>query len=295
MKLKLEPGKYIIAVSGGVDSMVLLDVLAQTPGVKLTVAHFDHGIRDDSPEDRKIVQTRAAQLQLPFVYEEGKLGAGASEAAARRARYEFLHKARRASGARAVITAHHQDDLIETMVLNLLRGTGRRGLSSLKSTDIIKRPMLDVTKRQIRAYALAHNIQWREDSTNEDPSYRRNYVRQNLMPKLSIAQRQRLVEIAKKAELSNRHLDILLINYLHSQPKAGQLDRSSFVRLHEKIAKEVMASWLRASGISGYDKKTIDRLVAAGKEGRIGSKVDIMSGNWLKINKNNLALQLGER
>lgn len=295
MKLKLEPGKYVIAVSGGVDSMVLLDVLAQTPEVKLTVAHFDHGIRQDSAEDRKLVQARAKQLKLPFVYEEGKLGPGASEAAARQARYGFLHKTRRASGARAVITAHHQDDLIETMVLNLLRGTGRRGLSSLKSTDIVKRPMLDITKRQIRAYALAHKTQWREDSTNADPSYRRNYVRQNLMSKLSIAQRQRLAEIARSAELSNHHLDILLVNYLHSQPKAGQLDRASFVRLHEKIAREVMASWLRASGIRGYDKKTIDRLVAAGKEGRIGSKVDIMSGNWLKVNKNNLALQLAER
>src|SRR4051794_19867846 len=119
-----KPGSYVVAVSGGVDSMALLHYLQTRPGIKLTVAHFDHGIRDDSPEDRKLAQEVAKSYKLPFVYHEGRLGGEASEATARAARYDFLNKVRRSSQAQAIITAHHQDDLLETAILNMLRGTG---------------------------------------------------------------------------------------------------------------------------------------------------------------------------
>src|ERR1700712_59168 len=101
----LNPGTYILAVSGGVDSMVLLHVLAQQPGLQLVVAHLDHGIRTDSAQDRQLVQKTARRLDVPFVYHEAKLGSDASEAAARQARYQFLRTAQQAAGARAIVTA----------------------------------------------------------------------------------------------------------------------------------------------------------------------------------------------
>lgn len=296
MRINLEPGKYVVAVSGGVDSMVLLHLLIRRhPDLKLAVAHFDHGIRPDSVQDRKLVQAAAKELGLPFVYHEGKLGSDASEAAARQARYDFLHHVRQAGGAKAVITAHHQDDLIETMVLNLLRGTGRKGLCSLKSTDIVKRPLLDKTKRQIRAYALVNKIDWREDSTNTDETYRRNYIRHQLLPKLTVAQRRQLVELARSAHQNNQHLDAALINYLHSQPSSDKLSRISFVRLPHDIAKEVLASWLRAHGIRQFDRKALDRLVVAGKTARTGSRTNVMQNHWLEVQNKHLALTSNER
>src|SRR5215471_4228206 len=96
MKIELEPGKYVVAVSGGVDSMVLLDVLKDVPGLQLVVAHYDHGMRGDSGQDRQLVQEAAAHYGLPFAYEEGKLGVRTSEAAARDARYQFLRRVREA-------------------------------------------------------------------------------------------------------------------------------------------------------------------------------------------------------
>src|SRR5690606_4946866 len=131
--MKLEPGHYVVAVSGGVDSMALLDMVAKQsrPKVSFTVAHFDHGIRDDSHLDRRLVGEVAQRHNLPFVYERGELGAGASEALAREARYAFLRKVQHSTGARGIMTAHHHDDVVETAVLNMLRGTGRKGLSSL--------------------------------------------------------------------------------------------------------------------------------------------------------------------
>src|SRR5438132_889977 len=127
MDIALEPGTYIVAVSGGVDSMVLLDLLRTKPELKLIVAHYDHGMRPNSTADRQLVQAVSKHHGLTFIYDQGKLG-NASEATARRARYDFLHQVREASQARAIITAHHQDDLLETAILNILRGTGRRGL-----------------------------------------------------------------------------------------------------------------------------------------------------------------------
>ncbi|QQS18837.1 hypothetical protein IPL68_02130 [Candidatus Saccharibacteria bacterium] len=87
------------------------------------MAHFDHGIRPDSVEDRKLVQKLAKQYGLPFVYDRAELGAGASEAVAREARYAFLSRVKEAVGADAIITAHHEDDVLETIIINWLRGT----------------------------------------------------------------------------------------------------------------------------------------------------------------------------
>src|SRR5690348_2939142 len=120
-----KPGNYVVAVSGGVDSVVLLDILSKQPGLKLTIAHFDHGIRNDSYKDRQFVEGLAKKYQLLFVYKEGSLGK-ASEAKAREARYEFLRKAQKDSGSQAIITAHHQDDLLETAILNMLRDSSRK-------------------------------------------------------------------------------------------------------------------------------------------------------------------------
>ncbi len=295
MHVTLEPGRYVVAVSGGVDSVVLLDMLSKLPHLKLTIAHFDHGIRDDSADDRRHVEALAKRYHLPFVYHHGKLGKGASEASARSARYTFLHQVRVATGAQAIITAHHQDDLLETAVLNLIRGTGRKGLASLQSTDVIKRPLLHMTKRQLHAYALAKKLEWREDSTNSDEAYLRNYIRRKIMPRFSIAQRKQLLEHIEASRHRNRELEHHLINYLHSQPHVHQLHRGHFVQLPHGVAREVLATWLRGVGIRQFDKKTLERLVIGIKTGNPGTILDIIEGHHLHLSKHYLALQVAER
>lgn len=291
MKIQLDPGKYVVAVSGGVDSVVLLDMLRKLRDVKLIVAHYDHGIRDDSSEDRRFVQQLAREYGLPFAFAEGKLGPGASEEQARRARYEFLHHVRAAAGARAIVMAHHQDDAIETAIINLLRGTGRRGLSALRERDTVTRPLLHATKRQLRAYALAKKLEWREDSTNKDLAYLRNYVRHKLLPRFTIAQRKQLVEIIRSIAETNQYLDAQLINYLHTQPSREVLNRSAFMHLPHKVALEVLASWLRHQGVRNYDRKALERLVVAAKTGKPGTRADVLQGYRLKIGPDSIALE----
>lgn len=295
MKITLAAGRYVVAVSGGVDSVVLLDLLKRQPGMSLTVAHFDHGIRPDSAADRVFVQALADTFELPFVYDTAQLGPGASEALARTARYQFLERVRLSSQARAIVTAHHQDDLLETAVLNLLRGTGRKGLTSLQDRSDLRRPLLGYAKTQLLAYAQAQGLEWHEDETNHDQAYRRNYVRHSLLPRLSDAGRQRWLEVLAAQLTINDELDGLLTNYLHLQSTARRLDRAAFTQLPHDVAKEVLASWLRANGLSNFDRKTLERVVVSAKVGRVGSSVDLNGGSRLLIGVTDLALKHIER
>ena len=300
MKIDLEPGTYVVAVSGGVDSMTLLHMLmqqkskAQSPkskgsGYKFIVAHFDHGIRYDSEQDRKLVQEAAKNYGLRFVYDEGNLG-NVSEAAARKARYEFLHQIRQASQARAIVTAHHQDDLLETAVLNLLRGTGRRGLTSLKSSDVIKRPLIDIPKQELINYAQQNGLIWREDPSNQDLKYIRNYIRHKILPRFSAHQKQMLLGIIKSLHETNEEIDRHLTTHLHIQPATDKLDRHYFIMLPHKVAREVMYTWLRRHHVKEVTSKTLERLVTAAKTYKLGQEADIDVTYKLKVDKKYLQL-----
>lgn len=166
--------KYIVAVSGGIDSVVLLDMLSKTVNEPLIVAHFDHGIREDSADDAHFVQELAGKYGHHFVSEREELGAEASEALARRQRYAFLRKVANEYGA-SIVTAHHLDDLVETVTLNTQRGTGWRGLAVFGAS--IHRPLIDTSKESLKRYAEANGLMWREDSTNTSDRYARNKVR----------------------------------------------------------------------------------------------------------------------
>jgi tRNA(Ile)-lysidine synthetase-like protein len=290
MKISLSPGKYVVAVSGGVDSMALLDMARRVTNVELVVAHFDHGVRSDSIQDRRLVEDIAGTLGLTYVYKEGRLGPNASEDAARQARHAFLYQVCEDTGSRAILMAHHQDDVLETVIWNLMRGTNRRGVTSLKSTERIVRPLLGVTKREILSYALQHGLIWREDSTNQDTRYSRNYIRHRIIPRLSGQGRERLLEIVEHLRVLNNEIDHDLENLLSVHGSENMLDRKWFIQLPHAVAREVMAAWLRASGLNGYDRKTLERLVVAAKVCVPGKVVDIYGGSTLQIERSALAL-----
>ncbi len=292
MQIEVKPGKYIVAVSGGVDSMVLLHLLTGQPQLKLVVAHFDHGIRKDSKIDQLLVQRTAQTYELEFSSEKGNLGAKTSEDTARQARYKFLNKVKSDFKAQAIITAHHQDDLLETAVINMLRGTNRRGLSSLKSTPELVRPLLNIPKKELMAYAKSHKIAWHEDSTNLDTVYLRNYVRLKILPRLSKSQRQTLVGHINKLGKLNKSIDEILNQQI---AKHKQLDRQWFILLPHALAKETMHTWLINNQVRDLDKKRLELLVRAAKTLAPGKQADVNKSLVLKINSEELALVHHER
>lgn len=300
MKVTLtSPGTYAVAVSGGVDSMVLLHALWRENQTRqqwrLVVAHLDHGMRPDSAEDRRLVETAAQRLKLPFIYEEARLGAGASEAAARTARYGFLKRVQQERGARAIVTAHHEDDVLETAVINLLRGSGRKGLTSLANRSGVERPLLHVSKQAIIADAEKYKLEWREDSTNADTDYLRNYVRHELLPRFSSSGRRELQRIITGLRTTNAELDELLAHELAAQATSDQIDRAWFADLPHSVAREVMAAWLRRHGLRDFDSKTLERLVVAAKTAMAGKSFDVLRGTSMQVRTRDLALTAVER
>lgn len=182
----------ILAVSGGVDSMALLHMYRAVPDV--VVAHFDHGTRPSSRDDRLFVQQIARQYDLLFETAIATLGSHASEASARTARYDFLRRVARKYSPAVIYTAHHLDDLLESIAINLIRGTGWRGLAPFDTTGI-QRPFLQtasqctssedegfpISRADILKYASKHRLRYRQDPTNSEDLYLRNRLRQRIV------------------------------------------------------------------------------------------------------------------
>lgn len=283
MNISITKGKYIVAVSGGVDSMVLLDVLLKQPGIELIVAHFNHGIRVDSDTDERLVAELARKNGVPIESGWGRLGADASEEQARDARYKFLNDVKARHRADGIVTAHHQDDLIETAVINLLRGTGPRGLVAMDKNKKIIRPLLNTPKSEIIKYAIENKITWHEDSTNEDPKYLRNYIRLKLMPKMNTASRQKILKsIDDISDLQDESEE--LVQRLSEEIRRKELiDRAKFINLPSEISVQLVTYWLRQCGVKGFDKKTVSRLYLTIKTAKPGTRHNVAQGVWLQV------------
>lgn len=264
----------MLAVSGGVDSMALLDLLAKKPDVELVVAHFDHGIRPDSAVDRQLVEKAAKQLGLVFESGSDQLGPSASEDVARKARYQFLNEVLAKHQAQKVITAHHQDDLIETALINLLRGSGRQGLSAIANNRKVLRPLLGVSKQQIIEYAQSKGLKWREDASNSDVSYLRNYLRLKVLSKLDQEQRRMLISNIDKVAIINNVLDnefATLSQYIG----LSDINRRVFSELPTEVGDEYITYLLRRHQVKDYDSTTVSRLSTAIKTAKPNSKQPI--------------------
>lgn len=284
MRVDSLTGRYVLAVSGGVDSMVLLDMLANAGKTELIIAHFNHGMRLDSGEDEKFVETTAQRYNLKVEVGQGHLDTGTSEDDARQARYEFLNNIKAKYRANGLITAHHQDDLIETAFLNLLRGSGRRGLSAIADSDVV-RPLLNVPKADIIKYAEDNQIIWREDSTNAENIYLRNYLRHKILSGLGGQERKSITGNIEKVAKINQELNKQIATLSHSVNKKGVIDRSIFIALPNEIANELVMLWLREQDIRNYDRNLIYRLTLSIKTGQPGTKHVASKNLWLKIGK----------
>ena len=188
-RLFRESGEALVAVSGGADSVALLDLLHRARdqlGLSIVVAHVDHGISSDSRTVGQSVGKLAGKYGLPFETVELHLGPAASETEARRARYAWLRDVQQRRGAKYIITAHHEDDQIETILLRTLHGSASAGLAGIraKSRGGLVRPLLPFSRRELADYAKARGLPAHDDPANRDPRHLRSWVRATLLPLL---------------------------------------------------------------------------------------------------------------
>lgn len=183
--------KLLLAVSGGIDSVVLFHVLRKLQ-YQFIVAHCNFQLRGaESDADEIFVSNTAQALNIPFYVKKFDTLAFANEQklsiqeAARKLRYNYFYELCQAEKCDFIVTAHNLDDRIETFFINLLRGTGLKGLCSIPvRNDRIVRPLLFCTRQEIIAYAKSNNIEWREDSSNSEDKYLRNKIRHHIIPSL---------------------------------------------------------------------------------------------------------------
>ena len=182
-----------LAVSGGADSTALLVLLAELQAphdFDAVVLHVDHGLRKDSAADACFVRGLSKSLKLPFYSIRAKIARKPHESlemAARRVRLEFFSRMTRELALDAIATGHHADDVAETFILRMARGSGPDGLAGLKRISHVGnitfiRPLLDLRDADLRAFLQRRGISWREDSTNSDLSIPRNKVRKLIIP-----------------------------------------------------------------------------------------------------------------
>lgn len=200
----------LVACSGGVDSVVLAHAVSTLlGGRRVVVAHVDHGIRPGSVDDAAAVARFAERLGAEHAERRVK-PASDSEGAMREARYEALEAMREESGAEMILTAHTEDDQAETVLMALVRDAHVEALAGIpRARDRIRRPILDVPRTEVLAYAAKHGLEWQLDETNLEPRYLRNRVRKELLPLLERRYRpgirRRLARIAESIGVSERN------------------------------------------------------------------------------------------
>ncbi|MDT7830478.1 tRNA lysidine(34) synthetase TilS [Pricia sp. S334] len=188
---ELRKSPFLLACSGGIDSMVLTELCASC-GLDFSLAHCNFQLRgSESDADEKFVSDTAKRLDIKifvthfYTIDYAKEHKVSVQMAARELRYEWFAGIMRKNGIKTLVTAHHADDNLETFLINLSRGTGIEGLTGIPTkTNSIARPLIAFSREQIEAYAEAEQIQWREDSSNSDLTYLRNNIRHQILPLL---------------------------------------------------------------------------------------------------------------
>lgn len=183
--------RVLLTVSGGVDSMVMLHLFVEA-GYHIGVAHCNFQLRGrEAEEDEALVQAEAERYAVPHYNKRFDTAAemqrtgDSMEMTARRLRYAWFEQLREQHGYTAIAVAHHADDSIETFFINLLRGTGLRGLTGIHTqVGRVIRPLLFATRREIMEWAIARKIPFREDSSNRSTKYLRNKIRLGLLPRI---------------------------------------------------------------------------------------------------------------
>jgi tRNA(Ile)-lysidine synthase len=285
----------LVGVSGGRDSAVLLHALVKAGFRELIVCHLDHSLRPESGDDAQFVVRQTGHLGLICEVEAEDVAALAKEeklsieAAARAARYAFFARVARAHWCPRLVLAHHADDQVETLLLNLLRGSGATGLGAMRPVSIreehggrleVHRPFLSVWREEIIAYAEAHDVKFREDATNADRKFIRNRIRHDVVPFLTkTLDRNVRRALWRSAEIIGAEGD-----WLASQTPPvtePELSVADLRALPLALRRRLIYSWLRSRNISDVsfdDVESVERLVQSTRV----AKVNVAGGKHVR-------------
>jgi len=282
----LETGRRLtVALSGGVDSVVLLDLLDRLKGdldFSLSAVHVNHQLSPHAPDWARFCLSLCEARGVPLHVEAVKIGKRSKaglEAAAREARYGVLLS----QPADYVVLAHHLDDQAETVLLNLLRGSGVRGLSGMPSAraasgPMLLRPLLDVPRAAILAYARQHKLQWVEDESNEDVALTRNFLRRAVLPQVETkfpAYRETILRASRNLAEASTLLDELGAMDLAHAVRAGRLDARYLGGLSAARAKNLLRVFFQSQGAPMPDAERLEEMLRQLMSAGSGARIEI--------------------
>jgi tRNA(Ile)-lysidine synthase len=267
--------RYLIGVSGGRDSVALLHLLVDLGYRRLIVCHLNHQLRGRSSDaDARFVEKLAADFDFELDSADVRVLARKKkmsvETAAREARYSFFAKVAKRRRCRTIFLAHHADDLVETFLMNLLRGAGLTGLAAMRDVSTrhigavdltIVRPLLSVWRGEIHAYVRAHRLKFREDASNKNLSPLRNRIRHRVVPYLEKTLdrniRQNIWRTATIASDEENWID----NQVRVSPnRDDHLSVKELRVLPIALQRRTILKWLRAQNISEIGFDAIERV-----------------------------------
>lgn len=270
----------VVGLSGGADSVALLDLSAlvgRDLGFRVVGAHLDHGLRSGSAEAAASCGELCSRLAVPFRSARGDVRARAAadqdgvEAAARVERYAFLERVRAEVGAVAVAVAHTREDQAETVLLRLLRGSARTGLSAMRTGGRLLRPLLGVSHDDLREHLRARGLTWVEDPTNTDTDLLRNRVRHELLPYLRSRFNPRLdaalcraaAVMADEDECLEAQAGELLARLARPAGPALVLSRNGLLSAHPALARRAVRRALETrGGLAGVGQAHVEAVLA---------------------------------
>ena len=253
IKLTYLPGKLLVGLSGGADSVALVHLLLDA-GCDVAAVHVNHGLRGDASDgDEAFVRTLCEALNVPLMIFRADPPENPGEGWAREARYGFFRQAMAETGADALVLAHHRDDQAETLLLHLLRGAGLTGLTGMAADATldgvrILRPMLTYSRAQIRAYLTERGITWREDASNGDARYLRNALRLEVLPvldRLAPGASARMAMTASLLQEDDAALNALAMDFLAEHPGLA-LPLEALRNQPIGLQKRVLRAWWTA-------------------------------------------------
>ena len=269
--------RIAVALSGGLDSMVLLR-LAHAQGLDVCALHVHHGLSPNADAWRDHCAAAAAGLGIPFDWRPVVVAKGKSgiEAAARKQRYAALGEMCRAHGAGVLLTAHHLDDQVETVLLQLLRGSGPAGLSGMDAANrapgllgdarlAVARPLLGVSRADLEQFARDQGIAWVEDESNADPRYARNALRHQVMPALAAAfpgYQQRIARSSAHTRSAQRLLDELGEQDLQACLAGDGLDLARVRALSRDRIDNLLRHWFADQSLAMPSTAWLAQMVA---------------------------------
>jgi tRNA(Ile)-lysidine synthetase-like protein len=282
-------GSAVLAISGGIDSMCLLDAAARAAeGVScdLVVATFDHASGSHSSRAAAFVARAASRLRLPVVI--GRASGGArSESAWREARWNFLRSVSERVGG-PVLTAHNRDDQIETVLMRALRGARARGLAGLRAASPVRRPFLEISRDDLRAYAAEQGIDWMDDPTNRSVAYLRNRLRREILPALLQVRPQlgeELIALGERAAAWRNELATMVdsaVQHTVRRDERGlaslQVRLADLRELSDATLRIVWPELVSRVGVT-LDRRGTVRATQLTLEGGTGARVQL-SGGW---------------